>query len=233
MIKTGIIPENSSYELLDGLIILKDRGSRGDPVLSFGERIGRLTTDQYFRMIELGMIKEGAPYELLDGLLVLKDRSMRGEPLMSIGQPHSLAVGLVFSLNGRIEEGHHDCYMQSQCPIRIPPSHSPEPDGAIVKGNRRDYFALPPLASAVISVIEVAASSLEFDRTDKGPKYAEAAIPQFVLINLVDRVIEVYEKPDTQKRAYLECRTAKPGEQVEFLLADGTRLGVPVEELLP
>ncbi len=231
MIKSGIIPENSSYELLDGLIILKDRGSRNDPVLSYGERIGRLTIDRYLRMIETGIIKEGAPYELLDGLLVLKDRSMCGEDIMSIGEPHSLTVGILSDLNPRL--AGHGCFMRTQSPIRIPPIHMPEPDGAIVRGSRLDYFELPPLASAVLSVIEVAISSLELDRTDKGPRYAEAGIPQYVIVNLIDNAIEIYEKPDIKARAYLQMSIAKPGESVALLLADGTRLSVPVLDLLP
>jgi len=195
------------------------------------ERIGRLTTDQYFRMIESGIIKEGSPYELLDGLIVLKDRSTRGEDIMSIGGPHNYVVGLISELNSAIKG--RGCFVQSQGPIRIPPLQAPEPDGAIVRGKRSDFKTQTPHASDIVSVIEVSDSSLDLDRRDKRPKYAEAGIPQFVLINLVDREIEIYESPQVSKRDYSQSRIAKPGDNVDFLLADGTRLSVPVIDLLP
>src|SRR4051794_19446031 len=92
------------------------------------EKVGRLTTDQYFEMIRTGIIREGAPYELLDGLLVLKDRSTHGEDIMSIGGPHTIAVGNLSDLGPALKQ--NGCYIQLQSPIRIPPLHAPEPDGA-------------------------------------------------------------------------------------------------------
>ncbi|MEI6232105.1 MAG: Uma2 family endonuclease [Planctomycetota bacterium] len=195
------------------------------------DRIGRLTTDQYFAMIETGIIKEGAPYELLDGLLVLKDRSKKGEPIMSIGDDHTLVVGLLSVVGSKMTG--LGCFMQVQCPIKLSSYHSPEPDGAIVRGTLRDYTKRSRSASDVSSVIEVGDSTANSDRLDKGPKYAESGIPQFVLINLDLHAVEIFESPDVLNRQYTSCRIVRIGESVGFLLPSGSRLDVPVSDLLP
>jgi Uma2 family endonuclease len=203
------------------------------PPLQSGDRIGRFTTDQYVQMIKTGIIQDGAPYELLDGILVLKDRSKLGGDIMSVYEPHCFVIAVLGDLNVLLRG--RGCFMRLQNPIFIPPQHAPEPDGAIVKGTPLQYLEQrqSPLTSEVSSVIEVSHSSLRQDRTDKGPKYAEAGIPQFVIVNLIDIQVEVREKPDTAKRSYSDVRIVKPGEIVPFLLPDGSRLEVPVIELLP
>ncbi|HLX61649.1 MAG TPA: Uma2 family endonuclease [Planctomycetota bacterium] len=194
------------------------------------ERIGRFTVDQYLKMIDMGIFRDGAPYELLDGLLVLKDRSTRGEDIMSIGEPHSYVVAVLGALSGQLAQ--HDCFMRTQSAIQIPPLHAPEPDGAIIRGLLRP-FKRPPLPADVCCVIEVSDSSLTTDRIDKAEKYAEAGIPQYVVVDLVHRIVEVRERPVAGKRKYATCRIVKTGQSVEFLMGDGTKLPVPVASLLP
>jgi len=182
-------------------------------------------------MIKAGIVEECVRYELLDGLIVLKDRSKKGEPIDSVYEGHSLVVGLVSDFGLRLPE--RGCFMQSQGPIRIPPFHAPEPDGAIIKGKRRDYQRSPRFPPDTSCVIEVAHSSVEFDRNYKGRIYAEAEIPQFVLINLVDNNVEIFEKPDRSERIYLKIQIATPGKIIPLLLPDGSRLEIAVDDVLP
>ncbi len=184
-------------------------------------------------MIRTGIIEEGAPYELLDGILVLKDRSKLGDDIMTVYEPHCYVVEILGDLN-RLLDGR-GFNLRTQKPIFLPPDQAPEPDGAIVKGTRLQYLEQrrSPFPAEIGSVIEVSHSSLDQDRTDKASRYAEAGIPQYVIVNLIEIQIEIHEKPDKAKRSYSEIRIVKPGEIVSFLLPDGTRLEVPVSELLP
>ena len=139
-------------------------------------RIARLTVEQVEGMLEAGILPEGAPIELIDGVLVYKDRSERGEDPRTIGKRHNLAVQLLAALGPDLRA--RGCSMQTQGPVRIPPHDEPEPDGAVVRGQPRDYADRLPSATDVHAVIEVSDSSLEYDRTTKLALYARAAIAQ-------------------------------------------------------
>ena len=194
-------------------------------------RIARITVDQYHRMIKTGILREGDPIELLDGILVYKDRSARGKNPMSIGEFHNLTIKLLAELDARLRP--LGCHMQTQGPISLPPHHEPEPDGAIVKGVPRDYTTRLPGAADVCCVIEVADSSLAYDRTTKLQVYAQAGIPQYVLINLVDAQIEVYEQPVPAESRYATAAVVKTGQTLVLRTGDAGTLQLPAAQLLP
>jgi len=189
-----------------------------------------ITVEQYHKMLETGILKDGDPIELLDGMLVYKDRSARGENFMTIGNRHRQAVLLVYKLDRKLEP--YACHMQTQSPVSIPPRHEPEPDGAIIRGGIRDYGQHPG-PQDLSCVLEVADSSLDYDRTEKLAKYAEAGIPQYIIINLIDSLLEVFEEPVCVESRYAGQKTFRTGEKVALLLPNGERLDVPVADFLP
>jgi Uma2 family endonuclease len=115
----------------------------------------------------------------------------------------------------------------------LPPDGEPEPDGAIIVAAADDYRGRKPGAADVRCVIEGADSSLEHDRTTKLQVYARAGIPQYVIINLVDRVVEVFREPHAAGSRYAQMATLAPGQTVEFSCGDGKTVAVPVDRLLP
>jgi Uma2 family endonuclease len=87
-----------------------------------------------------------------------------------------------------------------QDPIRISHTESePEPD--IVWVVAKNYSSRHPEPQDVRLVIEVADSSLQYDRGDKLEVYAEAGIAEYWIVDLLDEQIEVYRQPSGQ--AYL------------------------------
>ena len=204
------------------MILLK---SRREP-----QMLRRISSGEYERMIEQGILRSGEPYELLDGLLVFKDRSARGEDPMTIGRDHLMAVQMLAMLSGKLRR--HGCYMQTQGPVVMPNFSEPEPDGAIIAGRPTDYSAAKPSVKDVGCVIEVADSSLEHDRKVKLSSYAEAGVAQYLIVNLVDRVVEVYAEPTTG-RTFARLETLKKGQKVELILPHRKRLIVSVKAILP
>lgn len=203
-----------------------------------------LTVEQYHRMIETGILAEGEPVELLGGALVHKDRSAAGEDEMTVGHEHVLSVKKLARLDRKL--GRSGCHMQTQQPVTIPDFDEPEPDGAIVAGEPDDYAGRLPGPGDVSCIIEVADSSLRIDRTVKLPVYADAGIPQYVIVNLVDRVVEVYMRPLAGRGRYAEATTLRIGQRVQLLTSRSggakhttnvkskrTGLAVPVRSLLP
>jgi Uma2 family endonuclease len=74
-------------------------------------------------------------------------------------------------------------------------------------------------------VIEVADSSLEFDRTVKLPLYAEAGIRDFWIVNLIDERLEVYRQPQLDG-TYAQTSSLQSGETIVPLAFPGLLLGV-------
>ncbi|MBI4616978.1 MAG: Uma2 family endonuclease [Planctomycetes bacterium] len=182
-------------------------------------------------MLETGILQDGQPIELLDGFLVYKDRSARGEDPMTIGTRHNTAIKLLSRLDGRLAP--LGCHIQTQGPITIPPSHEPEPDGAVVRGEPREYLERHAGPGDVSSVFEVAESSLELDRTRKLEIYARAGIAQYVIVNLVDDRLDVFERPNSAQGAYEWHAERTAGDALSLLVPGGTRLDIPVLLLLP
>jgi Uma2 family endonuclease len=193
-------------------------------------RYFRLTVDQYHNLMESGVISEGAPYELIDGMILYKDRSA-GENPTTIGRGHAWAVTALEELNVKLRR--LGCYMRIQQPVTLPPYDEPEPDGALVTGTKDDYLERHPAAGDLLCVVEVADSSLEYDRTTKQQVYASSGVPMYVLVNLPEGLVEVYAEPVRRKGRY-DKRTTFTGRQPLTLPTPGGKgLRVPAKTLLP
>ena len=145
-------------------------------------RLHRWNRDQYERLIDHGILDEDDPIELLDGLLLVK------EPQSS---PHRTAVLLTAKA---LEEAFGDgWFVQTQSPITLDDRSVPEPDVCVIRGALRDYVAAHPTRPAL--VVEVAWSGLALARGRKAAAYARAEIADYWIVNLVDRVLEVYREP--------------------------------------
>lgn len=194
-------------------------------------RIARLTVDQVQAMLEAGILAEGAPIELIDGVLVYKDRSDHGEDPTTIGKKHNLAVKLLGRLDSELAS--RGCHMQTQGPVSLPPHDEPEPDAAIVRGQPRDYADRLPTASDVSAVIEVADSSLGYDRTVKLALYARSGIGQYVIVNLRQRCLEVHERPDPASERYERVSVLRAGDTLALRVTASELLELEASTILP
>lgn len=186
-------------------------------------RTRRWTRAEYDRLIEVGVFRPGDPVELLGGDLVV------AEPQSS---PHYTAIGLAGdALRQAFGEGW---LVRTQGPIALDEQSEPEPDVAVARGSVRDYSREHP--ARPVLVVEVALSSLALDRDHKGSLYARAQLEDYWIVNLVDRVLEVYRAPIPDMMAPFEWRYAStvvlgPESVVAPLAAPGS--GVLVANLLP
>lgn len=171
---------------------------------------------EYERIVEAGGFAPDSRVELLDGEIV--DMS----PQKST---HATAVGLVeAALRGSFGDGFH---VRSQKPLALDDQSEPEPDCAVVPGRLRDYANAHPRTAVLI--VEVADTSLGYDRTDKAAAYARNGVPEYWIVNLRKRVLEVHRAPGTQ--GYLERRELGAAEQIAPLAAADQM--VAVAEMLP
>src|SRR4029453_14878624 len=83
--------------------------------------------------------------------------------------------------------------VRTQLPVSLDDESEPEPDLALVPGSPGDYRDAHPAQPAL--VVEVADSSLTFDRHDKANLYARAGIGDYWILNLAHRVVGGYREP--------------------------------------
>ena len=122
--------------------------------------------------------------------------------------------------------------VRPQGPLAFGTRSEPEPDIAVVKGEVRDFVDHPTTA---VLVVEVSGTTLRFDRR-KGGLYARANVPEYWIINLGDREIEVRREPmadDTKPfgHAYRTTVTFKGGDLISPLAVPAANIAV--SDLLP
>ncbi|MBC7544916.1 MAG: Uma2 family endonuclease [Candidatus Sericytochromatia bacterium] len=178
----------------------------------------RWTRDEYERLAEQGFFRPDEHLELLDGE-ILAMTPQKGS--------HAQAVGL--AIETFRQAFGPDAHVRSQLPLALSAETMPEPDVAVVSGSVRDYPAHPTTA---MLVMEIADTSLPLDRQRKGPLYARAGIPEYWIVNLVDRIVEVYREPIETADGwhYRLVHRVGPGSDVTPL---ATGQPVLVDDLLP
>ncbi len=179
------------------------------------ESIRKFTIDEYHELIRIGFFKEGEPIELLEGYLVLK---------MPRSPAHDHAIRAVAK---RFYQLVPDAYTVSpQCAATLNDSE-PEPDVAIARGPEAQYRTRHPGPTDTLLLVESSASSLTRDRVDKARIYARAGVPEYWIVNIEERQIEVYTNPtgpDPTPR--FAARTDYAHGTAVPLVLDGVRLGM-------
>jgi Uma2 family endonuclease len=179
-------------------------------------QLKRWTVEQYDRLVSAGILSPHERVELLEGDIVR---------MWPQGPAHATAIGVV-------EETLREVFrpgfaLRIQMPFVGGEDSEPEPDIAVVRGSHRDYYGAHPAVAVLI--VEVSDSTLDYDRRRKGPAYARASVPEYWIVNLVERVVEVYRDP--AERSYQSREDFRLGESISPL---GAPLAlIAVADLLP
>ena len=190
-----------------------------------------ITVAEYERMIANGTIAEDDPIELIEGVVV---------PKMPRNPPHRVGTRKTVKALERLIPAGWAAVPQEA--IVIGGQSKPEPDVSVIPAELEFDATRDPLASECCLVVEVADSSLERDRTVKrdlyatagmpgSPVHGSAGIPVYWIVNLIDRVVEVYSDP--QGGAYQDVKVLAETDTVEVIV-DGLSVGwIRVADLLP
>ena len=143
--------------------------------------VRRWSRAEYGRLVETGVLSDET-LELIGGHLIV------AEPQ---GDRHAAAIGVVGAvLNAALPRGF---VVRMQAAIALDDESQPEPDVAVVAGAHEDYRTRLPSRAAL--VIEVAETSLGFDRGVKAGVYARGGVQDYWIVNLVERILEVHRDP--------------------------------------
>jgi Uma2 family endonuclease len=162
---------------------------------AFRQRVSRLSVAEYHQLGEKN--ERGRRTELIRGIVIEK---MSKSPLHG-----TIASILQDLITPRVPRGY--CLRREE-PLTLRDSE-PEPDIAIVTGERRDYLHAHPTTAAL--AVEVAVTSPETDRM-MAEIYAEAGVAEYWIVLPQERAIEVYRHPEGLH--YREMRRYDRGEEL-------------------
>ncbi|HEU4371820.1 MAG TPA: Uma2 family endonuclease [Methylomirabilota bacterium] len=171
----------------------------------------RFTRSDYHRMVEVGILGEDDRVELIRGEIV---------EMSPIGRRHRAFVGnlaqlLIVRLAGR-------ALVWVQSSIVLAEDTEPEPDLAVLRRGAVPFKERDAWAEDVLMLIEVADSSLAYDRSTKLQLYAEAGIPEYWVVDCAAEAIEVHRNPgpegyrDTSRAAGTVTLTLQAFPDVEL-----------------
>jgi len=152
------------------------------------ESIYRLSVKQYHEMIRAGIFSDDESVELLEGLLVKKKGKHRR---------HSLLTQRIRIALENLRLGGY--YVEAQEPVTTRTSE-PEPDVAVIRGNREDYQDRHPGQAETFLAVEVSDTAPRRERGIKKQLYARARIPVYWIVNLGENQIEVHTQPSGPAR---------------------------------
>jgi Uma2 family endonuclease len=168
-------------------------------------------------MAEVGILKEDERVELIDGEVVY---------MSPIGTRHAACVKRLIAL--LTEQVGRSAIVGAQDPVQLSEYLEPQPDISLLK-YRDDYYAeQAPAAEDILLLIEVADTSLTYDRDLKVPLYASGGVPEVWVVDLTADAVLVRRNP--QDGAYTEARTARRGDALTLPGIDGA--AIKVEDIL-
>ena len=178
----------------------------------------KFTVAEYYRMAEVGILHPDERVELIEGEIIV---------MPPIGPEHANNVDEYIDVFAQYARDRFRIRIQN--PVRLSDHSEPEPDVALLRRRPEGYGAAHPTPADVLLVIEVAHSSLEYDRGVKAHIYGRSGVPETWVRNLPEECIERFIEPGPD--GYAQHTVHRRGETLTPVsLAD---LEIAVEDLLP
>lgn len=171
------------------------------------------TVHEYHKMAEIGLLTEDDRVELIEGEILV---------MPPIGEGHFGRVNRFTRIFVRAFSS--DAVVHIQNPVRLGLRNEPEPDVVLLRYREDDYEGKFPEPEDVLLLVEIADSSLGYDRNTKLPLYAKAGIPEYWIVDLIHREIAVYRDPSRGK--YRSVQRLKHGDTIAPLAFLETTLNV-------
>ena len=178
----------------------------------------RFTAAEYYAMVKAGILKKEDKVELIDGIIVA---------MAPMGRNHRSTTNRYTRLFG--ESIRRRAIVQVQSSIFLDNRTMPEPDLVLLR-ERADFYESDDAGPEdVLLLIEVADSSVDYDRNEKLPRYAQAGIPEVWIAVLPEDVVEAHTEPTDD--GYRVMRRFRAGD----VLRPGCfeDIEIPVAAILP
>lgn len=171
------------------------------------------SVSEYERMGETGIFAPDARVELIEGEII---------EMSPIGSRHAACVDLITEIFNEKLRGR--AIVRAQNPIVLDDFSEPQPDVTVLRFRPDRYRAAHPRPEDVLLVIEVADTTVHYDKNVKVPLYARAGIAEALLFNLPDDGLEYFSRPE--RGVYQVNRIINRGEHFESTSIAGGTLDV-------
>ena len=161
----------------------------------------RFTADEYHHMAQVGILSPRERVELIDGEIVV---------MTPIGSRHSACVSS--ATRALVRAVDDNAIVQPQSSVRLDLYYEPEPDLALLRPRADFYATQHRIPGDVLLVIEIADSSLAYDRDVKTPLYAMSGIAEYWIADLNANVLWRYSAPE--RGAYQRVEEHHRGESI-------------------
>ncbi|MGI0492345.1 Uma2 family endonuclease [Alkalinema pantanalense CENA528] len=186
--------------------------------MNFPAQLHRFTVGEYHRLTHAEILPLAERTELLNGVILT---------MVAKGQAHASATQR--SMRCLLQSCGDRATVRTQDPVTLNDDSEPEPDIAIVQPDPLDYVTHHPQPHEIWLILEIADTSLKYDRGVKALAYAQAGIEDYWVLDLIDRRLHVFRQPATS------------GYQQELILAETLTvspiafpdLEIPIHNLLP
>lgn len=185
--------------------------------MSFQIARRHFTVAEYHRMAEAGIFSEDDRLELIEGEIL---------KMSPIGSLHASCVKRLNKLLGNLVG--QSAIVSVQDPVQLNDFSEPEPDIALLRPRDDFYAQAHPGAADVLLIIEIADSSVEYDRNIKLPTYAHSGIPEVLIANLAADTVEAYSDP--VNGSYQHTRLYKRGETFSPQMLPG--IAIKISDIL-
>lgn len=175
-----------------------------------------ITVDEYHRMTEAGVLREDERIELLDGRLIA---------MTAVGPSHIHCVNRLTELLAErlYTQPLRQARLSIQNPLRLSDTSEPEPDVVLLDSDMPQDRV--PTSGDAFLVVEVGDSSTGYDRSVKAPRYAEAGVPVYWVVDLGAQVVDVLWEPDAS--LYAQRKRYRSGDTVPLSdMLDATPISV-------
>ncbi|WP_293158345.1 MULTISPECIES: Uma2 family endonuclease [unclassified Microcoleus] len=141
------------------------------------------TVQEYHLMSEAGVFSDRERVELIEGEII---------QMAAIGRRHAARVDRLAEFFG--DRVRTRAIIRVQNPISIGDRSEPQPDITLVQRRADFYEESLPNSENVLLLVEVADSTVNYDRDVKIPNYARSGIQEVWLVDLVENCLEVYHQ---------------------------------------
>lgn len=177
----------------------------------------RFNVDEYYEMARAGILGRDDRVQLIEGEII---------EMPAIGnRPAAFVARLTRLLITRLGEAAR---VRVKSPVRLSEYSEPEPDLAVVKPRSDFYVGAHPVPEDILLLIEVADSTIRFDRSVKIPLYAHSGIPEVWLLNVEREIVEVSRDP--ARGVYQSVQVHRRGERIDIQAFP--ELSLAVDEIL-
>nr|WP_290223664.1 Uma2 family endonuclease [Trichocoleus desertorum] len=177
----------------------------------------QFTVTQYHQMVEAGILAEDDRVELIEGEII---------EMSPIGRRHAACVNrLVRLFSERLGDR---VIVAAQNPVELSDRSEPQPDVALLQPRPDFYEAGHPQPQDILLLVEVADTTVEFDREIKIPLYAKSGVREVWLVDLNQNAIAVYREPSLS--GYAQVQQLQRGQMLTVQAI--TDVSLAVEKLL-